>query len=89
MTIHTPAPWTDDTGPLLGADGRQVGEPEPGVDLLAQYPRIMADKALIRTAPEMAAALADLLEWCERTGGWEASCWERARETLRRAEGAA
>jgi len=57
MSKHTPGPWCDETGPLLGADGRQVGEPEPGIDLMAQLDRMRADRALIRAAPDMLTAL--------------------------------
>ena len=61
MTAHTPAPWDDSTGPLLGADGTPVGEQQYNVTLLDQLERIRADRALMRAAPELLAALRALL----------------------------
>lgn len=37
---------------------------------------------LIAAAPRLRAALADLIEWSARTGGWDAPCWEEARAVL-------
>lgn len=36
----------------------------------------------IVTAPKLRAALASLVEWAARTGGWEAPCWEEAQALL-------
>lgn len=38
-------------------------------------------------APAMLEALRDLVEWAERTGGWEAPCWDRARDAIAKAGG--
>jgi hypothetical protein len=32
----------------------------------------------------MREALADLLEWASRTGGWDAPAWDRAKSVMRR-----
>ena len=42
---------------------------------------------LITHAPDMATALQAVLAWADGMGGWEARCWEAARETLVRALG--
>ena len=39
---------------------------------------------LIVAAPELRTALAGLVEWAARTGGWEASCWQDAHAVLSR-----
>lgn len=67
---HSPAPWTDDTGPLLASDGRPVGEPERGKPLDAEYPRVMADRRLIRAAPRLADALREILGGSRPHGVW-------------------
>lgn len=64
-TKHTPGPWDDSTGLLLGAGGVPVAEPLPtrvGGDVLAQMPRIIADRALICAAPELLTALRALMD---------------------------
>lgn len=38
-----------------------------------------ANARLIAQAPEMAAVIADLIDWAETMGGWEAEPWKRAR----------
>lgn len=51
-----------------------------------------AAEALNRAADvgdAMLEALCDLVEWAERTGGWEAPCWDRARDAIAKAEGRA
>ena len=47
----------------------------------------VARAALIVAAPALQEALAGLLTWAARMGGWEAECWttaQRALETSRR-----
>lgn len=61
MTAHTPAPWDDSTGPLLGADGTPVGEQQYNVSLLDQLERIRADRALMCAAPDLLEALRSVL----------------------------
>ena len=36
-------------------------------------------------APELLAALEELLEWESRMGGWDAPCWEQARAAIAKA----
>jgi hypothetical protein len=42
----------------------------------------MAHARLIAMAPELRDALASLLDWESRTGGWEAPCWRKARDLM-------
>jgi hypothetical protein len=44
-----------------------------------------ATAAMEQAAPELLAALVDLVEWDERQGGWNAPCWRRARAAIRKA----
>ena len=37
-------------------------------------------------APELLAALEELLEWESRMGGWDAPCWEQARAAIAKAK---
>lgn len=72
MSAHTPAPWDDSTGPLLGADGTPVGEQIYNVSLMPQLERIRADRALIKAAPEMyqtLLAMTRCLAWHVETEG--------------------
>ena len=39
---------------------------------------------LIAAAPQLRAALAGLVEWSARMGGWDASCWQDAPALLAR-----
>ena len=39
---------------------------------------------LIVAAPGLRTALAGLVEWAARTGGWEAPCWQEAHAVLSR-----
>jgi hypothetical protein len=45
-------------------------------------PEREANAYLIAQAPEMAEVIADLIEWAEAMGGWEAEPWTRARAVL-------
>jgi len=49
---------------------------------------IQANATLIEHAPDMAAALQDLLGWETVSGGWDAPCWRRAERVLEYATGA-
>jgi hypothetical protein len=42
----------------------------------------LANAALIRLAHRMREALAELIEWSARLGGWEAPCWDAAQNLL-------
>ena len=42
---------------------------------------------LTEHAPDLARALNDLLAWAAIMGGWQATCWERARCVLGQATG--
>ena len=54
------------------------GEPNP-------WPHITRPQ--IEALPALLEALADLLEWGEQTGGWEAPCWNKARAAIALAKG--
>ena len=85
MTAHTPAPWDDSTGPLLGADGTPVGEQQYNVSLLDQLERIRADRALMRAAPDLLEALKELLG--DPSWGCHHPTYVKARAAIAKAEG--
>lgn len=94
MTTHTPAPWDDSTGPLLGADGTPVGVQQYNVSLFDQLERIRADRALMRAAPDMLATLREVtrcLAWHvedqKRGVGMDGLALENARAAIDKATG--
>ncbi len=94
-TSYTPGPWrcvlTDDDGIQTyhieiteGHIASVFGWSKDGV----ACPVTQANATLIEHAPDMAAALQDLLGWETVTGGWDAPCWRRAERVLEHATGA-
>ena len=49
-------------------------------------PPTFEEKQLQRAAPDLLAALEELLEWESRMGGWDAPCWVQARDAIARAK---
>ena len=43
----------------------------------------VANAIAILLLPRLHSALADLVEWAARTGGWDAPCWREAEDLLR------
>ncbi len=43
----------------------------------------LANAKAILLLPQLGTALADLIEWAARTGGWDAACWRTAEDLLR------
>ena len=48
-------------------------------------PPTFEEKQLQRAAPDLLAALEELLEWESRMGGWDAPCWVQSRAAIARA----
>ena len=43
----------------------------------------LANAAAILLLPQLRSALAELIEWAARSGGWDAPCWRTAESLLR------
>ena len=94
ITPYTPGPWRSVptevanyyTHQIEVAEGHiasVVGWNQHGVVCLSTQ----ANARLIEHAPDMAAALHDLLGWETVVGGWDAPCWKRAEAVLEHATG--
>ena len=92
--MHTPGPWrrvaTEDDGYYthqIEITGGHIAS-IVGWSKYGQVCQTTAANAnLIEHAPDLADALNGLLRWEAEMGGWEAPCWQRARNVLRHATG--
>lgn len=89
---YTPGPWrsveTGDDGYYthqIKITGGHIASIAGWSDQDAVCPTTEANARVIEHAPDLAAAVNDLLAWAEGMGGWDAPCWERARAVLRHA----
>lgn len=91
---YTPGPWrsvptesgefyTHQIEVIEGHIASVVGWTQYGV----VCPTTEANAKLIEHAPDLAAALRDLLGWEVLSGGWDAPCWKRAEAVLEHATG--
>ena len=95
-SVHTPGRWRSvrcETGEYYT---HEINASDGHVASIAGWtthgtvcPTTEANVRLITHAPDMAKALQAVLAWADGMGGWEARCWEAARETLARALGRA
>lgn len=93
-SVHTPGPWRSvrcETGEYytheINASDGHVASIAGWTTHGTTCSTTEANARLITQAPDMAIALRALIAWAEDMGGWEARCWEAARETLARALG--
>lgn len=93
-TKHTPGPWTtqfrdggDDPALIMNHDGWCVGESANG--LPGGLDEMLANERLICAAPDLLAALRDLLEYPENGTPLHPGslAWETARGAIAKAEG--
>ncbi len=95
ITPYTPGPWrcvrtgrgeyyTHQIEVTAGHIASIVGWTQHSV----VCPTTQANATLIEHAPDMAAALQDLLGWETVSDGWDAPCWKRAERVLEHATGA-
>ena len=93
--MHMPSPWT--AFPISNREfySHEVVTKEGHVASIVKVAgngqgaaTAAANARLIENAPEMAAALRELLTWSHMMGGWDAHCWKNARTVLGQAIGA-
>lgn len=103
MTAHTPGPWrhdralSDGGAPMIVADQGWMGVlPRRIAKVLyeggSEDPQVHANARLIEAAPDLYAALSDLVEPCEchgREQGRHGRLCEQARAALAKARGEA
>ena len=87
--MHAPEPWT-----CLRAEAPEyfvqiINSPGGHVASIASWSRFgescaisEANARLICKAPAMLRSLKRLLQWSALTGGWEAECWQEAKNLL-------
>ena len=87
--MHTPGPWRSIRTGTCDYYVYQIEIAEGHIASIAGWmlPGTVcavteANARLIEHAPDLAAALRDLLAWCDQAGGWEALCWTRAQRVL-------
>ena len=87
--MHTPGPWRSIRTETCDYYVYQIEIAEGHIASIAGWSTpgtacavTEANARLIEHAPDLAAALRDLLAWCDLMGGWDAPCWAQARRAL-------
>lgn len=88
-TRHTPGPWVADGLSVIASDARATIVAT--VTGAASNPTAVADARLVAAAPDLLAALADLMQHCADQGWWLKShavnVMNAAKTALAKAEG--
>ena len=87
--MHTPGPWRRVRVETAAYYTHQIEVAAGHIASVAGWtaigttcPKTEANARLIEHAPDLAAALRELLAWAEMMGGWDAPCWAEARRVL-------